>query len=88
MCHPDFFLVEVADDRRNRRRRRQPVWAETATVEVANQQAQTELAREVNRDGATKKYCMCSPTRHPGSFRCRYHRSEYIWLGRRGPMSR
>ncbi|KAG6669361.1 hypothetical protein I3843_01G230700 [Carya illinoinensis] len=87
MCHPDFFLVEVADDRRNRRRRRQPVWAETATVE-ANQQAQTELAREVNRDGATKKYCMCSPTRHPGSFRCRYHRSEYIWLGRRGPMSR
>ncbi|KAL9667783.1 hypothetical protein QQ045_002151 [Rhodiola kirilowii] len=22
-----------------------------------------------------KNLCMCSPTNHPGSFRCRYHRS-------------
>ncbi|KAG0489534.1 hypothetical protein HPP92_006397 [Vanilla planifolia] len=23
---------------------------------------------------AASKTCVCSPTRHPGSFRCRYHR--------------
>uniref|UniRef100_A0A7N0US90 Uncharacterized protein n=1 Tax=Kalanchoe fedtschenkoi TaxID=63787 RepID=A0A7N0US90_KALFE len=25
-----------------------------------------------------KKLCMCSPTNHPGSFRCRYHRSTPV----------
>lgn len=28
------------------------------------------------------KQCLCSPTLHPGSFRCRHHRSEYQWVGR------
>ncbi|CAN0900143.1 hypothetical protein LINGRAHAP2_LOCUS20672 [Linum grandiflorum] len=23
--------------------------------------------------------CVCSPTRHSGSFRCRYHRAQYEW---------
>lgn len=23
--------------------------------------------------------CICSPTTHPGSFRCRYHHAEYVW---------
>ncbi|KAG6589902.1 hypothetical protein SDJN03_15325, partial [Cucurbita argyrosperma subsp. sororia] len=31
---------------------------------------------------SVKKRCLCSPTRHPGSFRCRLHRSEYVWVGR------
>ncbi|KAI3714609.1 hypothetical protein L6452_21566 [Arctium lappa] len=26
--------------------------------------------------------CLCSPTSHPGSFRCRHHHNEYIWGGR------
>ncbi|KAK9697725.1 hypothetical protein RND81_08G056600 [Saponaria officinalis] len=26
-----------------------------------------------------RKMCVCSPTRHPGSFRCRYHHAEYEW---------
>ncbi|KMT03055.1 hypothetical protein BVRB_8g196170 [Beta vulgaris subsp. vulgaris] len=26
-----------------------------------------------------KKVCLCSPTRHPGSFRCRYHHRDYVW---------
>ncbi|OEL13514.1 hypothetical protein BAE44_0025473 [Dichanthelium oligosanthes] len=25
--------------------------------------------------GAPAKYCLCAPTTHPGSFRCRLHRS-------------
>ncbi|KAF5793256.1 hypothetical protein HanRHA438_Chr09g0427571 [Helianthus annuus] len=29
-----------------------------------------------------KKQCLCSPTHHPGSFRCRHHHSEYIWAAR------
>lgn len=29
------------------------------------------------------KQCVCSPTRHPGSFRCRqHHASGYVWGGR------
>ncbi|CAA6669978.1 unnamed protein product [Spirodela intermedia] len=27
--------------------------------------------------------CICSPTSHPGSFRCRKHRRGYKWVGRR-----
>lgn len=89
MCHPDFPLVGVNHDWKNRRR--QFAWAAgMATVEVVNQQAPIELPRGVDGGGAsaTKKYCLCSPTRHPGSFRCRYHRSKYIWVGRLGPMSK
>ncbi|KAJ7533037.1 hypothetical protein O6H91_13G030600 [Diphasiastrum complanatum] len=28
---------------------------------------------------AKKEYCLCSPTTHPGSFRCRWHRSAFIF---------
>lgn len=28
------------------------------------------------------KQCVCSPTRHPGSFRCRQHSRGYVWGGR------
>ncbi|OIT37911.1 hypothetical protein A4A49_11552 [Nicotiana attenuata] len=28
--------------------------------------------------GMTKQ-CVCSPTHHPGSFRCRHHHSDYKW---------
>ncbi|KQK10064.1 hypothetical protein BRADI_2g51716v3 [Brachypodium distachyon] len=29
-------------------------------------------------------YCVCSPTSHRGSFRCRWHRSSYQWGSGRG----
>ncbi|KAL9224496.1 hypothetical protein vseg_000522 [Gypsophila vaccaria] len=29
--------------------------------------------------GEGRKVCLCSPTSHPGSFRCRYHHAEYEW---------
>lgn len=80
MCHGDFVLIDAVDNWRSRRR--QFAWPETAVVvEVVNQQAQTEHARGVDGNGgsgATRRYCICSPTRHPGSFRCRYHRSEFL----------
>ncbi|KGN65356.1 hypothetical protein Csa_020011 [Cucumis sativus] len=34
-------------------------------------------------DESGKRRCLCSPTRHPGSFRCRLHRNEYVWVARR-----
>lgn len=27
----------------------------------------------------SKKQCVCSPTQHPRSFRCRQHHGEYVW---------
>ncbi|OMO58020.1 hypothetical protein COLO4_34908 [Corchorus olitorius] len=32
--------------------------------------------------GGSMKQCLCSPTKHPGSFRCRHHQGEYVWGGR------
>ncbi|CAO2822834.1 unnamed protein product [Amaranthus hypochondriacus] len=29
--------------------------------------------------GERRKVCLCSPTTHPGSFRCRFHHGEYVW---------
>ncbi|CAI0389944.1 unnamed protein product [Linum tenue] len=29
--------------------------------------------------GGMMRWCVCSPTTHPGSFRCRYHRAVYVW---------
>ncbi|TMW93383.1 hypothetical protein EJD97_011813 [Solanum chilense] len=26
------------------------------------------------------KQCICSPTGHPGSFRCRHHHADYKWV--------
>lgn len=42
----------------------------------------TTVAEDACRDGETQgtmKMCLCSPTNHPGSFRCRYHHNEYVW---------
>ncbi|KAE9613948.1 hypothetical protein Lal_00016486 [Lupinus albus] len=30
-------------------------------------------------DGSIKKRCVCSPSQHPGSFRCRLHQAKYVW---------
>ncbi|KAK8568678.1 hypothetical protein V6N13_106575 [Hibiscus sabdariffa] len=32
--------------------------------------------------GSMIKRCLCSPTKHPGSFRCRHHIAEYAWGAR------
>ncbi|GMI88584.1 hypothetical protein HRI_002527700 [Hibiscus trionum] len=44
-------------------------------------------ARHAPRDdsgggGSMIKRCLCSPTKHPGSFRCRHHIAEYAWGAR------
>uniref|UniRef100_A0A3Q7FTF6 Uncharacterized protein n=1 Tax=Solanum lycopersicum TaxID=4081 RepID=A0A3Q7FTF6_SOLLC len=32
--------------------------------------------------GTRKFQCVCSPTIHPGSFRCRHHHADYKWVAR------
>jgi hypothetical protein len=34
-----------------------------------------------------KMTCLCAPTKHAGSFRCRFHRSQTQWGGRPMPSS-
>lgn len=34
-------------------------------------------------ESGSVKRCVCSPSQHPGSFRCRQHHGEYVWRGRR-----
>uniref|UniRef100_A0A7N0UX40 Uncharacterized protein n=1 Tax=Kalanchoe fedtschenkoi TaxID=63787 RepID=A0A7N0UX40_KALFE len=29
--------------------------------------------------GVMRQQCICSPTSHPGSFRCRQHHGDYRW---------
>jgi len=33
-------------------------------------------------DGSIKQ-CVCSPSKHPGSFRCRQHQAKYVWRNRK-----
>ncbi|KAI3419882.1 ABC transporter domain-containing protein [Psidium guajava] len=37
--------------------------------------------RDSKAAGAGKSSCLCSPTTHAGSFRCRYHRNSSISRG-------
>ncbi|KAI4347136.1 hypothetical protein L6164_007979 [Bauhinia variegata] len=34
------------------------------------------------------KRCLCSPSQHPGSFRCRQHHANYVWRGSAGGSAR
>ncbi|CAH8386003.1 unnamed protein product [Eruca vesicaria subsp. sativa] len=42
----------------------------------------TEVVANVGHreDGGGKKKCVCSPSKHPRSFKCRYHHHEYQWI--------
>lgn len=33
------------------------------------------------------KRCVCSPSQHPGSFRCRQHQAKYVWRNNRTEQS-
>lgn len=65
------------------------VAAVIAVQEASRQQVTVDesvsIRMEDGGSGGVMKQCVCSPTRHPGSFRCRYHHTEYKWVGRLGP---
>ncbi|OWM89914.1 hypothetical protein CDL15_Pgr012551 [Punica granatum] len=79
MCHPGLPLVGAARDPLWPRRRRpalEPPRANETRVAAA------EPAGGCGGGGSVTKQCICSPTSHAGSFRCRQHHGEYVW-GRR-----
>ncbi|PKU79736.1 hypothetical protein MA16_Dca010964 [Dendrobium catenatum] len=41
------------------------------------------VVEESSPDEEVRQYCLCSPTHHPRSFRCRYHMVCYKWTAAR-----
>nr|GEV64136.1 hypothetical protein [Tanacetum cinerariifolium] len=65
------------------------LWATLATVVVAVTRHQVVVVANEDDGGGheVKKYCVCSPTKHHGSFRCRYHHSEYVFTCKASPLT-
>lgn len=90
MCYPGAYWVCQYSPAGPRRVVVSPVTPppSAAVVEVARQQ-ETVTTAEANGGsggvgGGGMRRCVCSPTNHPGSFRCRHHHAEYEWVGRMG----
>ncbi|OMO90070.1 hypothetical protein CCACVL1_07524 [Corchorus capsularis] len=52
------------------------------TASLTAAAARRRPATTTGGGGGSMKQCLCSPTKHPGSFRCRHHQGEYVWGGR------
>ncbi|KAL8056170.1 hypothetical protein ABFX02_04G102300 [Erythranthe guttata] len=83
MCYPQVAYWEGGYKCATRRRQLIAPAAEAAT-EVAARGRQ-EANTGGGGGGGITKVCVCSPTGHPGSFRCRHHHGEYQWVNRLGP---
>lgn len=80
MCHPG--LPQGRPDHQELAAQRRWLLLQLAAM-VAENTVRSEVAASGDaREGTVKQYCLCSPTRHPGSFRCRLHRAKYVWGGR------
>lgn len=77
MCHPHYPLVSEKD---LTKRQRWYVLQAPAAVETGRRFVPTVALVAANGGGSGRlKQCICSPTKHPGSFRCRHHHAEYVW---------
>ncbi|GMY36008.1 Ly-6/neurotoxin protein [Fagus crenata] len=83
MCYPGMPSVSFRDLAVHQRLF---VLQAPMVVETVTRHASTTAAGEGEGSGGggggSIKQCVCSPTRHPGSFRCRQHHSGYAWGGR------
>lgn len=71
MCYSGVpYWVGSTHEKRQRRRR--------YVVHVTRVQA-TATSTESRVGVGMVKQCICSPTIHPGSFRCRRHHADYKW---------
>ncbi|KAK8660562.1 hypothetical protein V6N13_051484 [Hibiscus sabdariffa] len=62
--------------------RRRWLLLQASTMAAELHAPRTGVARDTASSGAgSMKQCLCSPTKHPGSFRCRHHHAEYVWGG-------
>ncbi|KAK2385450.1 hypothetical protein QL285_072689 [Trifolium repens] len=76
MCHEGFFPLYT----------RLNVFMREVQI-VVDTEAEQELAVVAGQthggeDGSIKLKCVCSPSKHPGSFRCRQHQAKYVWRNR------
>ncbi|OAY27324.1 hypothetical protein MANES_16G116800v8 [Manihot esculenta] len=76
MCNPAVRFISHRAFVEERR------WLVFQAVDTVTEQPRTETAAVGGATGGSIGRCICSPTRHPGSFRCRHHRADYAW-GRR-----
>ncbi|KAF5748600.1 hypothetical protein HS088_TW04G00558 [Tripterygium wilfordii] len=74
MCHPGVFLVSREDLVGQQR------WMVQQAGGVDGRRSQA--AGEGGGFSGSIKQCLCSPTTHPGSFKCRKHHADYVWGGR------
>uniref|UniRef100_A0A0D9V6G8 Uncharacterized protein n=1 Tax=Leersia perrieri TaxID=77586 RepID=A0A0D9V6G8_9ORYZ len=72
MCHPG--LPPLPPGCEAKRRRTPPV---VAAPPVPRREQPHQAAPQQHQH----HYCVCSPTAHRGSFRCRWHRGGYEWVG-------
>ncbi|CAL4961068.1 unnamed protein product [Urochloa decumbens] len=82
MCHPGLPPLPPGCAA-IRRRERQAGASPSPTAAALLLPPGPTLARQAQ----PRHYCVCSPTSHRGSFRCRWHRVGYEW-GRRRPFAR
>ncbi|GFS41001.1 hypothetical protein Acr_00g0071660 [Actinidia rufa] len=84
MCYPGCPSISLRDLEPHRR------WIVLERAMVVPRAPETGQAPRVVNEAAAQgggggsgglKRCVCSPTRHPKSFRCRYHHDEYVWSG-------
>lgn len=77
MCHPGGALISLRDLAVHRR-----WYAMRAHMVVERvEESAGGSGGSGSGGGGSVKQCLCSPTRHPGSFRCRKHHAEYVWGG-------
>lgn len=85
MCYPNGHRVVANDPVKQNRILVATVQEDTPQQVAAGASVRIRLEGGGGASGGVTKQCVCSPTRHPGSFRCRYHHTEYKWVGRVGP---
>ncbi|CAN4098356.1 unnamed protein product [Withania somnifera] len=88
MCYPNTDTLVGIDDKRERNRRFVPPVEGQRGVERDQMQVQV-TSRVSDGNGSSgaagmMKQCVCSPTHHPGSFRCRQHHADYKWTAQQG----
>ncbi|KAJ8773470.1 hypothetical protein K2173_004300 [Erythroxylum novogranatense] len=82
MCHPGFPSISDNYDSPPVN----PGWwlmLQRATLWRDNQDADDGVSGGRGDGACEKKMCICSPTNHPGSFKCKHHRREYKWIAHR-----
>lgn len=80
MCYPSGAHCVSVHDKLGERRGRfvHPDTREDVQIQVSRVSTENEAAV------GKMKQCVCSPTHHPGSFRCRHHHADYKWVAQHG----